>query len=125
MSYKYSLTVVSLYAIAQSIQIGSNIWLKFWATNNTYRSLTLAGFLGIYATFIVAFILLNALVSYFAIILAIVHAAQRLHERLLIKVLQLPISFCYLHILCSCDHYCHRHEHSHFLGYRSISDGYL
>ncbi|KAG0073648.1 hypothetical protein BGZ90_011416 [Linnemannia elongata] len=92
-SYKYALTVVGLYALVQSIQIGSNIWLKYWATNSASRNLTLSGYLGIYAAFIVAFVLLSALVTYFAMVLAIVRAAKRLHERLLDKVLRLPMSF--------------------------------
>ncbi|KAF9912167.1 hypothetical protein EC991_000577 [Linnemannia zychae] len=93
MSYKYALTVVGLYALVQGIQIGSNIWLKYWVTNTGSGSLTLAGYLGIYAAFIVAFVLLSALVTYSAMVLAIVRAARRLHERLLNKVLRLPMSF--------------------------------
>lgn len=92
-SYKYALTVVGLYALVQSIQIGSNIWLKYWVTNSASGNLTLSGYLGIYAAFIVAFVLLSALVTYFAMVLAIVRAARRLHERLLDKVLRLPMSF--------------------------------
>lgn len=92
-SYKYALTVVALYALVQSIQIGSNIWLQYWVTNSASGNLTLSGYLGIYAAFIVAFVLLSALVTYFAMVLAIVRAARRLHERLLDKVLRLPMSF--------------------------------
>ncbi|OAQ30094.1 hypothetical protein K457DRAFT_73774, partial [Linnemannia elongata AG-77] len=92
-SYKYALTVVGLYALVQSIQIGSNIWLKYWVTNSASGNLTLSGYLGIYAAFIIAFVLLSALVTYFAMVLAIVRAAKRLHERLLDKVLRLPMSF--------------------------------
>ncbi|KAG0286811.1 Canalicular multispecific organic anion transporter 2, partial [Linnemannia gamsii] len=92
-SYKYALMVVSLYALVQSIQIGSNIWLKYWVTNSASGNLTLSEYLGIYAAFIVAFVLLSALVTYFAMVLAIVRAARRLHERLLDKVLHLPMSF--------------------------------
>ncbi|KAG0378501.1 hypothetical protein BGX24_003626 [Mortierella sp. AD032] len=92
-SYKYALTVIGLYALVQSIQIGSNIWLKYWVTNTASGSLTLAGYLGIYAAFIVAFVLLSALVTYFAMVLAIVRAARRLHEQLLEKILRLPMSF--------------------------------
>jgi ABC-type multidrug transport system fused ATPase/permease subunit len=92
-SYKYALMVVSLYALVQSIQIGSNIWLKYWVTNSASGNLTLSEYLGIYAAFIVAFVLLSALVTYFAMVLGIVRAARRLHERLLDKVLHLPMSF--------------------------------
>ncbi|KAF9137953.1 hypothetical protein BGX30_009752 [Mortierella sp. GBA39] len=92
-SYKYALTVVGLYALVQSVQIGSNIWLKYWVTNSASGNLTLSGYLGIYAAFIVVFVLLSALVTYFAMVLAIVRAARRLHERLLDKVLRLPMSF--------------------------------
>ncbi|KAG0275987.1 hypothetical protein BGZ95_008143 [Linnemannia exigua] len=92
-SYKYALTVIGLYTLVQSIQIGSNIWLKYWVVNTASGSLTLAGYLGIYAALIVAFVLLSALVTYFAMVLAIVRAARRLHERLLEKVLRLPMSF--------------------------------
>ena len=92
-SYKYALTVVALYALVQSIQIDSNIWLKYWVTNSASGNLTLSGYLGIYAAFILAFVLLSALVTYFAMVLAIVRAARRLHERLLDKVLRLPMSF--------------------------------
>ncbi|KAF9550267.1 hypothetical protein EC957_001174 [Mortierella hygrophila] len=92
-SYKYALTVVGLYALVQSVQIGSNIWLKYWVTNSASGNLTLSGYLGIYAAFIVVFVLLSALVTYFAMVLAIVRAARRLHERLLVKILRLPMSF--------------------------------
>ncbi|KAG0298620.1 Multidrug resistance-associated protein 1 [Linnemannia gamsii] len=71
-SYKYALTVVGLYALVQSIQIGSNIWLKYWVTSSASGNLSLSGYLGIYAAFIVAFLLLSALVTYFAMVLAMV-----------------------------------------------------
>ncbi|KAF9108264.1 hypothetical protein BGX29_001994 [Mortierella sp. GBA35] len=92
-SYKYALTVVAMHGIVQAIQIGSNVWLKFWVTNSASGSLTLSGYLGIYAAFIVAFVVLSAIVTYFAMVLAIVRAARRLHERLLDRVLRLPMSF--------------------------------
>ncbi|KAI1311964.1 hypothetical protein EDD11_003220 [Mortierella claussenii] len=92
-SYKFSLLVVLLFVGGQAVQIGTNIWLKYWTTVAGEGRHTIGEFLGVYAALVLSFMLMNVTVTYVAMVLAAVRASTRLHESLLSKLLRLPMSF--------------------------------
>ncbi|KAG9327767.1 hypothetical protein KVV02_000213 [Mortierella alpina] len=92
-SYKYSLLVASLFVVGQGLQIGTNVWLKHWTTVAKDGERSIGEFLGIYAALVVAFMAMNVTVTYIAMVLAAIRASTRLHERLLTKIMRLPMSF--------------------------------
>ncbi|KAF9959717.1 hypothetical protein BGZ72_008964 [Mortierella alpina] len=91
-SYKWSVAVVILFVAAQAVQIGTNLWLKHWASvAGTGEDVGM--FLGVYGALIVVFMLLNVGSSYVAMVLAAIRASTRLHDRLLTTMMRLPMSF--------------------------------
>ncbi|KAI1315140.1 hypothetical protein EDD11_001245 [Mortierella claussenii] len=92
-SYKWSFLVVILFISAQAIQIGTNVWLKQWASEANTGTYSIGEFLGVYAALIVAYMIINVGSGYVAMVLAAIRASTRLHERLLTKMLRLPMSF--------------------------------
>ncbi|KAI8357575.1 hypothetical protein B0O80DRAFT_291714 [Mortierella sp. GBAus27b] len=90
-SLKYSALVIILFALGQATQIGTNVWLKYWSTATDKH--TVGEFLGVYAALIVGYMVLNAGSGYSTMVLAAIRASTRLHERLLTKMLRLPMSF--------------------------------
>ncbi|KAG9326974.1 hypothetical protein KVV02_001924 [Mortierella alpina] len=91
-SYKWSIAVVILFVTAQAVQIGTNLWLKHWASvAGTGEDVGM--FLGVYGALIFVFMLLNVGSSYVAMVLAAIRASTRLHDRLLTTMMRLPMSF--------------------------------
>ncbi|KAG0037262.1 hypothetical protein BGZ82_002861 [Podila clonocystis] len=92
-SLRYSLMVVAVFMAGQACQIGTNVWLKYWSSPEGAGKHSIGGFLGIYAALIVAYMITNVLSGYVTMVLAAIRASNRLHERLLSNILQLPMSF--------------------------------
>ncbi|KAF9398069.1 Canalicular multispecific organic anion transporter 1, partial [Podila epigama] len=92
-SLRYTFMVVIIFILSQACQIGTNVWLKHWASREGSNQYTVASFLGIYASLIVVFMLMNVASGYATMVLAAIRASNRLHERLLSKMLRLPMSF--------------------------------
>ncbi|KAF9929346.1 hypothetical protein BGZ67_006382 [Mortierella alpina] len=63
-SYKYSILVVCLFIFLQSLQIGTNIWLKHWANVAGTGRHTLAEILAVYIILVASFIATSAIVTY-------------------------------------------------------------
>ncbi|KAF9313900.1 hypothetical protein BG003_004712 [Podila horticola] len=91
-SYKYSVFAVLLFVAGQACQIGTNLWLKYWTSPDSVGN-PVSMLLGVYAALILAFMVLNVVVSYVVMVLAAIRASTRLHERLLSTMLRLPMSF--------------------------------
>ncbi|KAG0197883.1 Multidrug resistance-associated protein 1 [Mortierella sp. GBA30] len=92
-SYKYALLVVCLYVVGQGLQIGTNVWLKYWTSVAGEGRHTVGEFLGVYAALVASFMVMNVTVTYIAMVRAAVRASTRLHEGLLAKIMRLPMSF--------------------------------
>ncbi|KAG0094983.1 hypothetical protein BGZ93_006497, partial [Podila epicladia] len=92
-SLRYSLMVVAVFVAGQACQIGTNVWLKYWTSPEGAGKFSIGGFLGIYALLVFAFVITNVLSGYVTMVLAAIRASKRLHERLLSKILRLPMSF--------------------------------
>ncbi|KAG0044177.1 hypothetical protein BGZ83_010575 [Gryganskiella cystojenkinii] len=91
-SYKWSIVVILMFFLGQACQIGTNVWLKYWTTDGAQKY-SVGVFLGVYAALIVAFMIMNVVSGYVTMVLAAIRASTRLHERLLTKMLRLPMSF--------------------------------
>ncbi|KAG0261148.1 Multidrug resistance-associated protein 1 [Mortierella polycephala] len=92
-SYRYSLLVILMFILGQACQIGTNIWLKYWSSEAETGRHTVGFFLGVYAVIIFAYMIMNVVSGYVTMVLAAIRASTRLHERLLTKMLCLPMSF--------------------------------
>ncbi|KAF9207493.1 hypothetical protein BGZ49_000308 [Haplosporangium sp. Z 27] len=92
-SYRWSLAVIIIFILSQAIQIGTNLWLKYWTTVAGTGRHTIGEFLGVYAGLVIAYMIMNVLSGYTAMVLAAIRASNRLHDRLLTKILRLPMSF--------------------------------
>ncbi|KAF9404358.1 Multidrug resistance-associated protein 1, partial [Podila epigama] len=92
-SFRYALLVASSFVLSQSFHIGTNVWLKFWSSPEGNSKHSVASFLGIYAALVLAYVCMNIIAGYSSLALAAVRASTRLHERLLARILQLPMSF--------------------------------
>ncbi|KAG0012632.1 hypothetical protein BGZ80_011618 [Entomortierella chlamydospora] len=92
-SYRWSLLVAIMFILAQAIQIGTNLWLNYWSDVAGTGHHTIGEFLGVYAALVVAYMAMNVTSSYVTMVLAAIRASNRLHDRLLSKMLDLPMSF--------------------------------
>lgn len=92
-SLRYSFMVIAVFVAGQACQIGTNVWLKYWSSPEGAGKYSIGGFLGVYAALIVAYMITNVLSGYVTMVLAAIRASNRLHERLLSNILQLPMSF--------------------------------
>ncbi|KAF9431539.1 Canalicular multispecific organic anion transporter 2 [Entomortierella beljakovae] len=92
-SIKWSLAVIGIFVVSQAVQIGTNLWLKYWTKVAGTGNHTIGEFLGVYAALVVVYMITNVLSGYVAMVLAAIRASTRLHDRLLTKMLDLPMSF--------------------------------
>ncbi|KAG0203496.1 hypothetical protein BGX28_004249 [Mortierella sp. GBA30] len=92
-SYRWSVIVILMFVVGQACQIGTNVWLKQWASVAGTSDDNAGKFLGVYGALIVIYIVLNVVSCYVAMVLAAIRASTRLHERLLTKIMRLPMSF--------------------------------
>ncbi|KAF9110657.1 hypothetical protein BGX27_006050 [Mortierella sp. AM989] len=92
-SYRWSLAVVIIFVVSQAIQIGTNLWLKYWSSAAGNGRHTIGEFLGVYAALVIAYMIMNVSSSYVTMVLAAIRASNRLHDTLLTKMLHLPMSF--------------------------------
>ncbi|KAG9068969.1 hypothetical protein KI688_009859 [Linnemannia hyalina] len=92
-SYKLSILIVLFFLGCQGIQIGTNVWLKYWTTQNGAEKHSVGEFLGVYAALVIAFLISNVTVTYITMVIAAIRASTILHEGLLSTMLRLPMSF--------------------------------
>ncbi|KAF9357890.1 Multidrug resistance-associated protein 1 [Mortierella sp. AD094] len=92
-SYRYCAIVIFLYTLGQTVQIGTNVWLDYWTTVGGTEGHTVGEFLGVYAALVIVFMILSIISCYSAMVIAAQRASISLHERLLERVMRLPMSF--------------------------------
>ncbi|KAK3841197.1 MAG: multi drug resistance-associated protein MRP [Linnemannia gamsii] len=92
-SYKLSILIIIFFLGCQGLQIGTNVWLKYWTTQNGAEKHSVGEFLGVYAALVIAFLIATVTVTYITMVTAAIRASTLLHESLLSKMLHLPISF--------------------------------
>ncbi|KAG0225231.1 hypothetical protein BGW41_004787 [Actinomortierella wolfii] len=90
---------ISLFTLAQLCQVGTNLWLKKWISDvqesdeTGVVAHTALYYLSVYALLVALFVVIDVVVHYVTAIVAGLRAATFLHERLLNRVLRLPMSF--------------------------------
>ncbi|KAG0254651.1 Canalicular multispecific organic anion transporter 2, partial [Actinomortierella ambigua] len=90
---------ITLYSLAQLCHVGTNLWLKKWIgdvqddEDAGVVTHTPVYYLSYYAVLVALFVTIDIVVHYVTAILASLRASTFLHERLLNRVLRLPMSF--------------------------------
>ncbi|CAO3570405.1 unnamed protein product [Mortierella alpina] len=83
-----------LYALGQGCQISTNFWLRYWVTASERKDdRPIIFFLGGYALLVALFLVVDVTVNYMANVVCALQGAKTLHDRLLKRVLRLPMSF--------------------------------
>ncbi|KAK3834478.1 MAG: multidrug resistance-associated protein 3 [Linnemannia gamsii] len=92
-SYKLSILIIIFFLGCQGLQIGTNVWLKYWTTQSGAEKHSVGEFLGVYAALVIAFLIATVTATYITMVTAAIRASTLLHESLLSKLLHLPMSF--------------------------------
>ncbi|KAG0284522.1 hypothetical protein BGZ98_005894, partial [Dissophora globulifera] len=93
-TYLYSFLSLFLYVLSQASQIGINVWMQHWATKQDADQQDAVGvFLGVFAVLVVAYMSFDISVNLIIFIGAGVRSSRLMHDKLLEKVLRLPMSF--------------------------------
>ncbi|KAF9938679.1 hypothetical protein BGZ67_010579 [Mortierella alpina] len=83
-----------LYVLGQGCQIATNFWLRYWVTASERKDdRPIVFFLGGYALLVALFLVVDVTVNYMANVVCALQGAKTLHDRLLTRVLRLPMSF--------------------------------
>lgn len=83
-----------LYALGQVCQIATNFWLRYWVTASERKDeRPIVFFLGGYALLVALFLIVDVTVNYMANVVCALQGAKTLHDRLLTRVLRMPMSF--------------------------------
>ncbi|KAJ1337700.1 ATP-binding cassette subfamily C (CFTR/MRP) member 1 [Microdochium nivale] len=94
-----NLVAVAIYlstlVLAQTAQIGGNVWLKDWATRNTAEGSNpeVGKYVGGYLAFGVGSALLTVLQTLILWIFCSIEASRKLHERMATAIFRSPMSF--------------------------------
>ncbi|KAF9572383.1 hypothetical protein EC968_009957 [Mortierella alpina] len=98
-SYLNAMICVIFFILAQACHISTNFWLRYWITDMEERerderetrpaSFYLTG----YGMLVVLYICFNVIVNYLTEVVCGIRASNVLHDRLLTRVLRLPMSF--------------------------------
>ncbi|KAF9933077.1 hypothetical protein FBU30_006578 [Linnemannia zychae] len=99
-SYRWSFFVAIVFVLGQACQIGTNLWLNHWSSESTKDAFLnkepshpLGYYLGIYGVIIFCSMIMSVGSIYVAMVLASIRASSRLHDKLLTKMLRLPMAF--------------------------------
>ncbi|KAF9193533.1 hypothetical protein BGZ51_003088 [Haplosporangium sp. Z 767] len=83
-----------LYALSQACQISTNFWLRYWVkADDRGDDRSTMFFICGYALLIAAYLMADVAVNYMANVVCSIQGAKALHERLLARVLRMPMSF--------------------------------
>ncbi|KAF8941210.1 hypothetical protein BGZ47_007463 [Haplosporangium gracile] len=93
-SYLYSFLSFFIYILSQSSQIGVNVWLQHWSSRSEANQRDgVPLFLGVYAILVLCYMATDISVNLIIFVGAGVRSSRLLHDRLVDKVLRLPMSF--------------------------------
>ncbi|KAF9570989.1 Multidrug resistance-associated protein 1 [Mortierella alpina] len=96
-SYRNAAFIFVLFLLAQGCLVSTNLWLRHWinvtksSDDDHPPSLTL--FLGVYGALTFVYVLIYVVVMWLGFAVARILASEKIHARLLDKILRLPISF--------------------------------
>lgn len=81
------------FILWQILQLTIPFWLQHWTSTAETTTHSTGYFLGIYAVVLVLYMLVDVYLTYLSTVQAPLHASKALHEKLLAKILCLPMSF--------------------------------
>ncbi|KFH67868.1 hypothetical protein MVEG_06599 [Podila verticillata NRRL 6337] len=97
-SYFNAVNCLLLFILGQAAHIGTNLWLRYWITDTdtskeNHEGRPVAFYLLGYAFFVLLFMVLDVSANYSAEVICGIRASRVLFQRLLVRVLQMPMSF--------------------------------
>lgn len=90
---------VAFFIIGQSCHVGTNLWLRYWISESEARDRDggeprpISFYLMGYGALVVLFMMCDITVNYVSEVVCGIQAATTLHNRLITRVLRLPMSF--------------------------------
>ncbi|KAF8929221.1 Multidrug resistance-associated protein 1, partial [Haplosporangium bisporale] len=96
--YFNAVNCLLLFILGQAAHIGTNLWLRYWITDTdtskeNHEGRPVAFYLLGYAFFVLLFMVLDVSANYSAEVICGIRASRVLFQRLLVRVLQMPMSF--------------------------------
>ncbi|KAG0366036.1 hypothetical protein BGZ54_005893 [Gamsiella multidivaricata] len=83
-----------LYALGQACQVATNFWLRYWLTADEREDdRPAAFFLCGYAALVLLFVTIDVTANYMANVVCGIRGSKTLYDRLLTRVLRMPMSF--------------------------------
>ncbi|KAF9352349.1 Multidrug resistance-associated protein 1 [Mortierella sp. AD094] len=95
-SYRKTFICVVLFILGQGSHISTNFWLRYWINDAGHQERevqALSYYLAIYGLLIVVYTTFDVAINYFCEVTCGMQGSIALHERLLTRVLRLPMSF--------------------------------
>ncbi|KAF9129912.1 hypothetical protein BGW39_003647 [Mortierella sp. 14UC] len=93
-SYLYSFLSLIIYILSQASQIGVNVWLQHWSSRSeAHQREDVSLFLGVYAALVLCYMTSDIVVNLIIFVGGGIRSSRLLHDRLVDKVLRLPMSF--------------------------------
>ncbi|KAF9987959.1 hypothetical protein BGZ75_010223 [Mortierella antarctica] len=93
-SFKLAALVVGLHVVAQICLVSPSLWLKYWiGLNDSNHRPPLSVFLAVFALLTMAYVILNIVLLWITFAIARIRAAERLHRKLMERVMRLPQAF--------------------------------
>ncbi|CAO3566553.1 unnamed protein product [Mortierella alpina] len=96
-SYRNAAFIFILFLLAQGCLVSTSLWLRHWIkvtkSSNDDNPPSLALFLGVYGALTFVYVLIYVVVMWLGFAVARIQASEKIHARLLDKILRLPISF--------------------------------
>lgn len=83
------LSIVGLFVVTQTLQLGQNFWLSVWVAGDASK---LGGYVTVYLALSLG-IIVGSIVQYFTLVRGSLAASTRLHNRMLLHVLSAPLRF--------------------------------
>lgn len=83
-----------LYIFVQACQIATNVWLARWTSDTEHGDAQpITYYLAGYGILVGVFLVVDLIVHYIANVVCGLRGARTLHDRLLTRVMRMPISF--------------------------------
>ncbi|KAG0284459.1 Canalicular multispecific organic anion transporter 1, partial [Dissophora globulifera] len=98
-SYRNALFCIVFFVLAQACHISTNFWLRYWISDSEARERDgqelrpVSYYLNGYARLVLLYMCLDVVVNYTTVVVCGYRASKIIYDRLLTRVLRLPMSF--------------------------------
>ena len=96
-SYPKAIVCVVFCLLRELIQVSTNLWLRYWISETEARDQdgaaprTVSFYLAGYGVLVLFFLCFDITVNYISMVVCGIQAAKTLHERLITRILRLPM----------------------------------